>query len=36
MASGKNELTCPFCGQLFDDQDLLTDHFSTKHQMAEF
>lgn len=36
MSGGEDELTCPFCGQLFTDQDVLMKHFSSKHEMAEF
>ena len=36
MSTGEEELTCPFCGQLFTDQDVQTEHFASKHEMAGF
>ena len=35
-ATGENQHTCPFCGQVFGVQDDLTDHFADKHGMTDF
>lgn len=31
-----DELTCPFCGQLFPVQNALTEHFTDDHGMDGF